>query len=540
MRRREPVSLADRIDALDRALAIGSEHLDPADVAAAHAAVEKARGRMGHGTDHTVIALAGSTGVGKSSLFNALIGDDVSTVGVRRPTTGVAHAAIWPPAGGGDRLPGGRDGEGVPDGDDDGEGLLDWLDIGRRHHVEADGKWGGLVLVDLPDFDSTEESNRAEVDRLVELVDAMIWVTDPQKYADEAFHHGYVRPLAGHGDVMRFVVNKIDTVAVDARKSVVTDLAKRLRADGIDDPKVRVTSIATGDGLDTVETMITATVDQRRAVVDRIEADLRTAAAPLVTSGTSDGVTKRARRELIERLGHAADVDQTGEIVAAQHRKDARMAMGWPPVRLAERFRRRHPISELPRATANSAARSEIDLALRDLAETVGAELAPSWTRVLRSTSAASADHLTSRLTTVTQEIARDATTRPSWWTPVAWLQRLVTLVAVVGAIWLLVVAVLGGFLQFDTDPLLIDTPGLEWIPLPSLLVLGGLAAGLLIALLVRIPVAAAARRRAAKVRTDLLARVRTVAEKTVIADVDRVLADRRAVLEQLAIVLAT
>ena len=519
------VTVAERIDALDRALELGGHHLDPAAVAAAHAGVDKARTRMGHGTDHTVIALAGSTGVGKSSLFNALVGDDISTVGVRRPTTGVAHAAVWSAV----------DGTG-------GEQLLDWIGITRRHHVEhgdGDGRWGGLILVDLPDFDSTEAANRDEVDRLVELVDALIWITDPQKYSDEVFHHGYVQPLAGHGDVMRFVVNKIDTVAVDQRRTLVTDFAKRLRHDGIDDPKIRAISVSADDGLDAVDKMITETVAARRAVVERIEADLRVVAGALVTDGSTEGVGRRARRDLVERLGHAAGADVAGDIVAAQHRKDARMAMGWPPARLAERFRRRHPISDLPRATASTTARSEVDLALREIAETVATDLQPPWPSVVRRTAAARADDITSRLTSSTQQTARAATARPNWWTPIAWLQRVVTLVAIAGALWLLVVAVLGGFFRLDTDPLLVDTPGLDWIPLPSLLVLGGLAVGLLLALVVRAPVAVAARRRAVQVRRNLLKGVGSVAETTVIADLDRVLADRRAVLTQLAIVTA-
>ncbi|WP_420452377.1 GTPase [Ilumatobacter sp.] len=544
-----PVTVSDRIDALERACDVAGSHLDDDLVASVREVVERARARMGHGTEHTVVALAGSTGVGKSSLFNALVGDDVSTVGVRRPTTGVAHAAVW-----GDEAHAGLD------------GLLDWLGVGRRHHVAVgrpgtdgaerpgtattdasaalavDGNGArrrGLILLDLPDFDSTEASNRAEVDRLVELVDALVWVTDPQKYADHALHDGYVRPLAGHGDVMSFVVNKIDTVGAAERRTIVVDLVRRLRDDGVDDPTVRTASVATGEGLDGVHAMLDDTVDARRVVVARLEADLRAAAGELASDGSVDGVPKRARRELVERLGHAAGADDAGAIVASQHRKDARMAMGWPPARITERLRRRHPISELPRATASASAGAEIDLALRDVAETVAADLQPPWPGALRRTAARRADDVGSRVTASTQASARSATERPGWWTPVAWTQRVVMAAAVVGALWLLVVAVLGGFLQLDADPLLVDTPGAEWIPLPSLLLLGGLALGLLIALVVRIPVGVAATRRATKVRSDLLARVATVADTTVIADLEAVLADRRRLHDELAVVTA-
>ena len=64
---------------------------------AAHTLVERAGARLALSRDHTVVALAGATGSGKSSLFNALARLELSPVGVRRPTTGVAHACVWGP-----------------------------------------------------------------------------------------------------------------------------------------------------------------------------------------------------------------------------------------------------------------------------------------------------------------------------------------------------------------------------------------------------------------------------------------------------------
>ena len=66
------------------------------------------------------------------------------------------------------------------------------------------------MLLDLPDHDSTELSHRLEVDRLVQLVDVLVWVVDPQKYADAALHDRYLKPLAGHADVMMVVLNQAD------------------------------------------------------------------------------------------------------------------------------------------------------------------------------------------------------------------------------------------------------------------------------------------------------------------------------------------
>ena len=97
-------------------------------------------------------------------------GTTLATVGVRRPTTAHAMASSW--------------------GDESAEDLLDWLQIPRRHALETGLAMAtaldGLVLLDLPDHDSTEVDHRMEVDRLVQLVDMLVWVVDPQKYADAA------------------------------------------------------------------------------------------------------------------------------------------------------------------------------------------------------------------------------------------------------------------------------------------------------------------------------------------------------------------
>ena len=116
---------------------------------------------------------------------------------MRRPTTSAATAAVWGSAGG---------------------GLLDWLDVPMRHSLDGGGP-DGLVLLDLPDFDSVETSHRLEVDRLVRLVDLLIWVVDPQKYADAALHDRYLRRLAGHAGAMLVVLNQADRLGAGVTRA---------------------------------------------------------------------------------------------------------------------------------------------------------------------------------------------------------------------------------------------------------------------------------------------------------------------------------
>ena len=59
--------------------------LDDAVVDEAREAADRAAGRIRLSADHTVVAIAGATGSGKSSTFNWLTGLDLSAVGVRRP-----------------------------------------------------------------------------------------------------------------------------------------------------------------------------------------------------------------------------------------------------------------------------------------------------------------------------------------------------------------------------------------------------------------------------------------------------------------------
>src|SRR4029078_7849610 len=107
-------------------------------------------------------------GAAKSSTFNALCGLALAAVGVRRPTTSWATACIW-----------GRD----PAAD-----LLGWLEVPERHRVLRDSRLDsgqqdqgldGLVLLDLPDHDSTEVSHHLEVDRLIGMADLLVWILQP-------------------------------------------------------------------------------------------------------------------------------------------------------------------------------------------------------------------------------------------------------------------------------------------------------------------------------------------------------------------------
>lgn len=510
------LTLADRTDALARAVEIGRGRYREDIVDAAEAVVTKARERLRHGSRHTVVALVGPTGSGKSSLFNALAGEDISTTGVLRPTTTDTHAVVWA---------------------DDASSLLDWLEIGRRHHAAADPELDGLVLLDLPDFDSTEFANRIEVDRLVELVDLLIWVVEPQKYADQSLHAGYLRPLAGHGDVMAFVLSKTDTLSAEERDDAVADFVNLLQADGIINPPVLQASVLNGEGVEDILSVVTAAARERQAMVQRLAADIRRTAISLGhglgPAEEEPGVTPAAHDALNAGLGRAAGVEEAGRVVAAQYRRDAGLVTGWPPTRWLSRLRR-SPIGDLPMPGRSTVARAEVGTALRDVGDAVAEGLPRPWDGSIRRLALGQAETVRGSLARVNTRTMRHQRAGPRWWSAVDWLQRVVGMVALAGAAWLTVLAVVGGLLQLDTEAM---TPTVgDWMPLPTLLLLAGALAGVVIMWLARLAASVGGSRRAVRATAMWRDEVTRVADEDVVAPIQAALAERRELADLLAV----
>lgn len=510
-------SLRSRVNALQAAVELARGTFPDEDVDAAAAVVEKSASRLRHGTHHTVVAIAGATGSGKSSIVNRLAGTELSDSGVRRPTTSVTHAAVW--------------------GDADAGPLLDWLEVQRRHRVDSSyDALDGLVLLDLPDHDSTAVEHRLEVDRLVALVDVLVWVTDPQKYADEALHAGYIAPLAGHASILRFVLNQVDRLP-DGGAEVAEDLRRLIEADGVDAPRVFPVSAATGEGFEELVAMLHDAVADRRASVDRLGADVSGAAATLRRGSGAAETRGKVRSTLIEGLGEAAGSGPAADIAAAHHRRQGSLAMGWPFTRFLRRLGRR-PLADLPGPGRSAASAPRADLAMRDYAESVAADLEAPWPATVRTAAMAQREPLLDELRSSVGSAAIRAGQAPRWWAIFSWLQRLLAITAIVGLVWLLVVAVLGGFFQFDTEPLLPPTPEAEWMPLPSALLIGGVLLGLVLGVLVQFPLGLGAKRRAREARKSIEQAIESVGDARVVEPVEAALANQRQ-LEELLVTAA-
>jgi GTPase Era involved in 16S rRNA processing len=422
-----------RIDGLDDAARAARGRLDDSVVDECAAVVERAAGRLRLSASHTVVAVAGATGSGKSSTFNALTGLELSAVGVRRPTTSWATACVW-----------GREGAAE---------LLDWLGIPPRHQTTRDSmldsvrrdqqaELDGVVLLDLPDHDSTEVAHHLEVDRLVGLADLVVWVVDPQKYADAAIHERYLKPAVEQQDVLLVVLNHLDTVPEERRKGMLRDLRKLLVADGMRDPRILATSARHGIGMKDLRTAIHRRVEEKQHAALRVEADIRSGALRL-EEASGDGpltVPDVWVSDLERRVAAAAGVTGLVAEVERRARAEARRRMT-PPILRGGRGDTAAAEQELDRL--GPVDRPAVDGAVRAFVDNVCRDLTPAWADPIRVAATEGLKETDDRLDGELSSLSFKPRL-PGWFTSVGLLRVATAVGAVAALLWLIAAVILG------------------------------------------------------------------------------------------------
>ncbi|AZN29786.1 hypothetical protein EJO69_05285 [Flaviflexus salsibiostraticola] len=155
-----------------------------------------------------IVVFGGSSGAGKSTILNSLLGEEVSEASVIRPTTRTPVLAFHP---------------------DDEMAMTDHMLLGMCEVVITENAIPGIALIDAPDLDSIEDENRVLSQKLLNAADLWIFVTTAARYGDliawstltEAFDRGMTTAV---------VLNRVPE---RAKSPVRVDLLKRMAESGM-------------------------------------------------------------------------------------------------------------------------------------------------------------------------------------------------------------------------------------------------------------------------------------------------------------------
>jgi len=344
-----------------------------------------------------LMVVGGSTGAGKSTLVNSLVGAEVSTVGVLRPTTRAPVLACHPADlrwFEGDRiLPALSRTSGAPAGP------------GGLQLVPTIALPEGVALLDAPDIDSVVEANRALAAQLLAAADSWLFVTTAARYAD-AVPWDMLHAARDRGTSLSLV---LDRVPLDAVEEICVHLRQMLAERGLDGtPLLVVRETALDDGL-----LPASELAPVRAWLDDLAADAqaragvvrRTLAGALASLPRRVGVVDAALAEQLavgETLDAAVEgayrdaldeVDETvrsgsllrGEVLARWHdvvgtgdlMRSIETRVGW----LRDRVRAFVTGQPAPDAELRTAVQSGVETVVQAAADQAAERVAERWRR---------------------------------------------------------------------------------------------------------------------------------------------------------------
>ena len=543
-------------------------------------------------TEHTVIGFFGATGSGKSTLFNAIAGQNIALSAPTRPTTSTVQAAIWEAEGS--------------------EELLDWLGIDKRvypqtqalaaegeasdgngagKHNKAGGaaapnavtepapglfnrirravggrgemrtRTGGLILLDMPDFDSVTTTNRDLAARMMRYVDVLVWVVDPQKYADAVIHRDFMVPLAASGAQALCVLNQADKLAPAQVPAVLTSLTRLLQAEGTEAHLLAApiaVSARTGEGVDVLRDLLAQVAAAKSLSLQRTDAQLHATASQLRTYAGGEGTVLAgayaldAEQKLVKACYSSSQAEQVLQAATASYRRTAGQHTGWILTRWMSRLkadplRRLHlGLQEETKSTSkaeksagmlgsdsenapelvasslpplSAAQKAGMANAVRQYSKQMAARIDEPWKRSMKEAALSREAELPELLERDMVRIDYGLGRTRAPWVIFNALQWIALLSALVGVGWLTLISGMA-YLQIQLPPA--PTPEGSPVPLPTLLLLLGILLGIASAGVGRLLTAMGSRYYARKLRGRLQTGVEKAVQSCVVAPVQQ------------------
>ena len=584
---------ARSVASLKDAISYGEGRVPETVLLGAAETLERLSQRRELSTEHTVIGFFGATGSGKSTLFNAIAGQNIALSAPTRPTTSTVQAAIWEAEGS--------------------EELLDWLGIDKRVYPqtqalaaegeategnEAGGnnksaggvaapnavtepapglfnrirravggrgemrtRTGGLILLDMPDFDSVTTTNRDLAARMMRYVDVLVWVVDPQKYADAVIHRDFMVPLAASGAQALCVLNQADKLAPAEVPAVLASLTRLLQAEGTEAHLLAApiaVSARTGEGVDVLRDLLAQVAAAKSLSLQRTDAQLHATASQLRTYAGGEGTVLagayalEAEQKLVKACYSSSQAEQVLQAATASYRRAAGQRTGWILTRWMSRLkadplRRLHlgqqeetksmskaeksagmlgsDSENAPELVASSlpplsaAQKAGMANAVRQYSKQMAARIDEPWKRSMKEAALSREAELPELLERDMVRIDYGLGRTRAPWVIFNALQWIALMSALVGVGWLTLISGMA-YLQIQLPPA--PTPEGSPVPLPTLLLLLGVLLGIASAGVGRLLTAMGSRYYARKLRGRLQTGVEKAVQSCVVAPVQQ------------------
>lgn len=578
---------ARSVASLKEAISYGEGRVPETVLLDAAETLERLSQRRELSTEHTVIGFFGATGSGKSTLFNAIAGQNIALSAPTRPTTSTVQAAIWEAEGS--------------------EELLDWLGIDKRVYPQtqalaaegntAEGsevaggvaapnavtepapglfnrirravggrgemrtRTGGLILLDMPDFDSVTTTNRDLAARMMRYVDVLVWVVDPQKYADAVIHRDFMVPLAASGAQALCVLNQADKLAPAEVPAVLASLTRLLQAEGTEAHLLAApiaVSARTGEGVDVLRDLLAQVATAKSLSLQRTDAQLHATASQLRTYAGGEGTVLAgayaldAEQKLVQACYTSSHAEQVLQAATASYRRAAGQHTGWILTRWMSRLkadplRRLHlgqqdetkstskaeksagmlgsDSENAPELVASSlpplsaAQKAGMANAVRQYSKQMANRIDEPWKRSMKEAALSREAELPDLLERDMMRIDYGLGRTRAPWVVFNALQWIALLSALAGVAWLTLISGMA-YLQIQLPPA--PTPEGSPVPLPTLLLLLGVLLGIASAGVGRLLTAMGSRYYARKLRGRLQTGVEKAVQSCVVAPVQQ------------------